>query len=883
VPPACLDEKAVLAFLDGTLPDDARADVEAHLASCSACAEIVTWAAADLAHASRAPGQEGQPFVGQLAPGARVDRYQVLGPIGRGGMGEVYAAYHPDLDRRIALKIVYESSAGSAERRARLLREARTIAKLSHPNVIVVHDAGTVGERVYIAMEFVDGDTLDDWVRAAPRSWQEILDVFVATGRGLAAAHAAGIVHRDFKPQNVMIGKDGSVRVMDFGLARLVRGDLDTGAFAQETREAAASNERAPEGFRVTKTGALLGTPAYMAPEQWRGEPTDARADQFSFCVALYEALYGLRPALSHLGQDLEAANPEGAGARRPSSVPAWLRAAALRGLAADREKRFESMDQLLAALTRGRTRAQRRFTGAGIGLAVALLAFGAWRLSPTRRFDCKPPADRIAAAWSPGDPPDGRRQSIRAAILNSGHPEATSIWGELSSALDTYVGKWSAMYKETCEATHLRGEQSEEVLDLRMRCLNENLDEVRATTDVLLTADRTAVSHIQAAVSELTPVARCSDLRALRAAVTLPRDDKTFQAVQTLQSSIRDLQALYDLGRYRTALDAAIALRPKVEATRYIPLLADLLQLIGGIKVGIAEPADTEATLKESFFMATRARNDLAAAKSAANLIWVTGYREGRYEESGNWWSIANALLDRMDSGQVRVRAWAMNNEATVLVRTGEFEKARDLFQKALALKVEALGPDHPDVAGGLSNLGLALMSLGDLSEALKAQDRAARILPRNSDLLSEVLVNRGQVLFELGRYAEAEKSLTEGLQGGERGSGPSSMAVADSLTTLGEIKLAVGEPSTAVSYLERSLRVREGKESDPIPAAQARFALARALWASGGDRTRSLSLARSARQAYATNNRPRQLGTVDAWLATHTTKLRRGPARGA
>ena len=136
-------------------------------------------------------------------------------------MGEVYAAYHPDLDRRIALKVVNESGAGAADRRARLLREARAIARLSHPNVITVHDAGTVDDRVYIAMEFVEGETIDDWLRAQPRTWREILDVFIAAGRGLAAAHAAGVVHRDFKPQNVMIGRDGSVRVMDFGLARL--------------------------------------------------------------------------------------------------------------------------------------------------------------------------------------------------------------------------------------------------------------------------------------------------------------------------------------------------------------------------------------------------------------------------------------------------------------------------------------------------------------------------------------------------------------------------------------------------------------------------------------------------------------------------------------
>ncbi len=173
----------------------------------------------------RLPGREGQPFLGQLLPGARVGRYQVLRAVGRGGMGEVYAAYHPDLDRRIALKVVQGLGSGTGEQRMRLLREARAIARLSHPNVVTVYDAGTFGDRVFIAMELISGRTIDRWLRDEPRTWQQILDVFVAAGRGLAAAHAAGIVHRDFKPQNVMIANDGGVRVMDFGLARLPRED----------------------------------------------------------------------------------------------------------------------------------------------------------------------------------------------------------------------------------------------------------------------------------------------------------------------------------------------------------------------------------------------------------------------------------------------------------------------------------------------------------------------------------------------------------------------------------------------------------------------------------------------------------------------------------
>ncbi len=228
------------------------------------------WSPAD--HVDHDRPAEPRPFIGRLVPGSRVARYQILNAIGRGGMGEVYAAYHPDLDRRIALKIVSESGAAAPDRSARLLREARAIAHISHPNVITVYDAGTVDDHVYIAMEFIEGQTLDDWVRAQPRSWREVLDVFIAAGRGLAAAHAAGVVHRDFKPQNVMIGRDGSVRVMDFGLARLDEEPV-------ESDPGVARGEASPLPLTVTKTGArrrharVHGAGAVSTRARWTPAP----------------------------------------------------------------------------------------------------------------------------------------------------------------------------------------------------------------------------------------------------------------------------------------------------------------------------------------------------------------------------------------------------------------------------------------------------------------------------------------------------------------------------------------------------------------------------------------------------------------------------------
>ncbi len=485
---------------------------------------------------------------GSSQPGARVGRYQVLGAVGRGGMGEVYAAYHPDLDRRIALKVVQGFDQRTGERRLRLLREARAIARLSHPNVITVHDAGTFGDRVFIAMELISGRTIDEWLRDEPRTWQQILDVFVAAGRGLAAAHAAGIVHRDFKPQNVMIANDGAVRVMDFGLARLSEDDA-----AAPAREAGEDEPALPIGD-LTKTGAVVGTPAYMSPEQFRREAIDARSDQFNFCVALHEALFGSRPAVA-AHADTDHARPETSKPSLPRNVPGWLRAIVLRGAAPERDQRYPTMEGLLAALERGRRRLRRRGSLAAAALAVLVLAGGGWRLARGNRLACVLPKDRIAEAWAAGDPSDPRRQSIHRTFAASGRATAETSWERLSKVLDEYVTAWSTMYLQTCEATHVRGEQSAEVLDLRMTCLGDNLDQVRALTGELMTANDNALSHAVAAAQGLTPISRCAEIALLRSAVPLPRDERLLREVQRLRRALAEAQTLVDLGNFPAAL----------------------------------------------------------------------------------------------------------------------------------------------------------------------------------------------------------------------------------------------------------------------------------------------------------------------------------------
>jgi serine/threonine protein kinase len=371
---ACLDEGALAAFAEGIADDTARGRIEEHVAECGTCAVVLARVAAALpSYVAGSNATGGEIAVDQaVAQGTRVGRYVVEDLIGRGAMGTVYAARDPDLDRTIALKLLRSdafSERARHEMRGRLLREAKAMARLSHPEVIAVHDVGSFGDQLFVAMEYVDGGTLRQWRHERHRSYDEVLAVYERAGSGLAAAHEAGLVHRDFKPDNVLVSRDGRVRVTDFGLARAV----DAGASAGLA--VAVANRDGGPTVTLTRSGTLLGTPAYMAPEQLRGLPADARSDVFSFCVSLYEALYGERPFGGRSVTDLQAAIERGELRAAPlmTRVPKWLRLELLRGLRTDPDARFPSMRELLNALRAGGARNRRRTTR-----VIAVVATGA-------------------------------------------------------------------------------------------------------------------------------------------------------------------------------------------------------------------------------------------------------------------------------------------------------------------------------------------------------------------------------------------------------------------------------------------------------------------------------------------------------------------------
>jgi serine/threonine protein kinase len=415
----CPDPNQLQAFLDKSAELGELPALRAHLAQCPDCRSLVLALAPERsAHgdAETLPATQAARHV-ELAAGARLGRYVVIGRIGAGGMGVVYTAHDPELDRKLAVKVlrVGERRDDAALQR-RLQREAQALARLSHPNVTAVHDVGTSEHGVFIAMELVEGETLGHWL-AHGQPWRTIVDIFVRAGRGLEAAHLAGLVHRDFKPDNVLVGRDGRVRVTDFGLAR---------AYDAEATPSEADVDDSPLQVSLTRSGMLVGTPAYMAPEQMGAGSVDARSDIFSFCVSLYEALYRQRPFAGATLESIRAAIANNAVREPPpSDVPARVRSALRRGLRAAPAERFAAISELLTLLEEeARTRRPSRLIRLGLP-TLALLALGTVALLMARRTPpppmVSPPPTVAPPATRPAPPVAPAKVTLRITSVPPG------------------------------------------------------------------------------------------------------------------------------------------------------------------------------------------------------------------------------------------------------------------------------------------------------------------------------------------------------------------------------------------------------------------------------------------------------------------------------
>jgi eukaryotic-like serine/threonine-protein kinase len=726
---------------------------------------------------------EGMPVglvhrVEPLAPSTRIARFVVLEELGRGGMGVVYAAYDGELDRRVAIKLVHDHAVDDRQRQ-RVLAEARALARLSHPNVVQIYDVGEHEERVYLAMEYVVGRTLRAWLAEAPRSWSEVVAVFLQCGEGLRAAHLAGLVHRDFKPDNAILGDDGRVRVVDFGLARAADG--------------------------LERPAHIVGTPGYMAPEQLEGRPADARSDQFSLCIALFEALHGRRPFLADVPSG-EPVTPEG------REVPGWLQAVVLRGLALEPEARWPELGALLAALRddpRLRRRRRWRVLGSTALLGLASLATLAW-LREREREPTPPCQDAAAALGDAWDP--SRADQVRTALMRASH-YAEQAWPRIERHLDGYAESWIAMHRDACLAHH-RGEQSDELLDRRMACLTHRRAELVALGDVLAEADAKIVEQSVRAAIGLPEVRECGDLVALRMELGPPDDPVLALRVQELRARLARASAEERAGRFEQGLALARAVLDEGQTLAYRPLVAEAGLRVGFLLEALARYDEAEDTLVDAYLDAEVSHHPTIRLHAAKLLAFVIGVRLARVDEGLVWARKAEAIVDAIGAdGQTR--ADLLTTFGTLAMRRGESERAIADLRRAVALFEEELGPLHPRVAAARLSLGAAHGERNELPQARREFERVVEIVSESygdrHPSVGAALNNLGATEIRSGRLDQAALDFGAALQVYEATLGLEHPQVAATLNNLATLYIALGRLDEAIAMLERALAIRE------------------------------------------------------------------------
>lgn len=728
----CLTDAELLQFVEGKLSPEARAQVEAELDRCSACRALVcAWARTTLSGATSA--SDAAPVAGQS-----LGRFVVLDFLGTGAMGFVLTAHDPLLDRKVALKIV-RPRIRSAEGSERLLMEAQALARVNHPHVLTVFDAGTAGDVVFLALERIEGTSVTQWARS--KTPEAIVEVFTQLARGLHAAHQAGVIHRDVKPDNLMVGVDGRARVVDFGLA------------------ARSTDAGAPQ---------LAGTPAYMAPELLAGAKPDARSDQFAFCVSLYEALEGALPF-----------ETVGSAALRPmkSRVPARVKQVVLRGLSSER---FPSMQALAEALS---ARSSRRLVMAAV--AAAGIAVFAWATSNP----CAEVSPRVSSAWT-----ERHRAQLASAFQASSRPWAETASREVGAALDRYVASLIAERRDACEATAVRHEQSNELLDARMTCLDRRLDAFESLVATLELADADVVDRAVSATQSLPSLESCrgtaagspdEETRRLLAAAEVALTTGRKREAET--SALEAVGVADRSGRSSGKAEARFALAQALEETR---------------------PLDAERLYYDAAEEAARAKNDALVARAWIRQLYVVAFVSERFDAGQAIERLARTSLVRVSSRAVKAEFSEVAARVALLAGRVD-DAARELEAAQQLVEPDSLQDARLEVAW----LGLE-ETRGRYDEGEVHLRRALALRRRwlgDAHPDSQRLQSRlGSLRLKNGRAAEAERLLRESLRALVASVGPMHPTVAEVRVDLGNALLTRGDYDGAAEQFDEARAIR-------------------------------------------------------------------------
>ncbi|QRK08439.1 tetratricopeptide repeat protein [Archangium violaceum] len=826
----CPDENELLEWEQGRLSADAVARLEAHLDGCAACSTVV--AGLRSGGALSAEGLEPLAPLGPPGPGERVGRYVLLRRVGEGGMGVVFAAYDPDLAREVALKLLKPGAVADAEARGRLVREAQALARLSHPNVVIVHDVGQDDDTVFLAMELVRGRTLRHWLAEAPRPWREVLSRFLLAGQGLAAAHAVGLVHRDFKPDNVLLGDDGQVRVTDFGLARA--GPTPLAPPEPWAGEDPARETPPPPRGGDTLTGVRLGTPAYMSPEQWRGLRADARSDQFSFCVALYEALFGQRPFAGDTVEERARALREGRVTPPPrgSGVPGAVRDAVLRGLAAEPASRHPTLDALLARLESG-SRARRWRWAAALAMGVAASAAAGFGLARGDAAQvCTGFEARLEGTWDAA-----RRARLEQRFRQDSPPVRGDAFESTARALDAYAQALVAQERQSCEDTRVRQAQSERLMDLRAACLDGRRQALHDLVELLEGGEREALTRASEAARQLPSLAACADRDALARVDPLPEAPEARRELAALRRELDGLRVRGSAGFHARVLPRLEEVVAALRELGHRPTLAWALLLLGELRGTSGSFAEAREVLEEAVRVAEAGHDDETAARAWNRLLYTEVQGMGLAKEAQRTARMAEAALERLGpEASLEVAAELRRVRSSLSYRQGEYARALTDASEALSLLERARGPQDVALADVLTGMGMALNALGRYAEAERHYTRALALVEavygHENPLRAAHLSNVATALRLQGKVAEAVARYGEALALAERVLGAEHSSTSVIRVNLGDALSRQGQLAEALPHYERALAsLRKGGDSEQPRVANVLLSLGNAL----------------------------------------------------
>ena len=753
-----------------------------------------------------------------------VGRFKLVERLGAGGMGVVYVAFDPQLEREVALKLLKLSSAGDRTEIDRLLREANAMAKISHPNVVPVFDAGIDGDRPWVAMELVRGTTLREWLKQK-RTWPQTLGVLCQVARGLEAAHKAGLVHRDVKPENVLMGADGRVAVTDFGIAQA--------AWSPPTHELATPFSPGP--------GGAAGTPGYMAPEQFQHLRVDERSDQFSFAVTAHEALWGELPT-----------------GKAPSSksVPTAVWKVLERALQPKAEQRYPSMGALVRELERT---LPTRKPWWPLVLVVSVPLAAAFALKPSAVDPCAGASLRLADVWSPE-----RQQAMSTAFAETRLVYADDAWRAAKDGIDAYSTQWQAMYGETCRATRVEGRQSEALMDLRMACLERSRSVLVALGD-LWTRDVTSgvVRAATDAVRGLPPLEACANARALSDRAPLPKQPEVLEKIVVARTKIDQARALNLADRRKEALEAAAMARTAADATQWDQVRAEAA-MAEGEALSALEDVKAEPSLVAAARLAGSSRDDRLAVEALLELVHhlsedtqnaarallvadladgvllragddpkqrarLTRYRgtalliQGSYADAKLTFTAAQALAAKAFGEHDWETTANLAELARVAEAQGDYAQARKLGDEVVAAAVARFGPNNPTVAALLNNLAMAVDQGGDPDAAIAYHRRALAIkekaLGPESASTATSLNNLAIILIQREQLDEGQQMLERALAIREKVLGPEHAFVATTLGNLATVYRSRGQFPKSIELLERSLVIKT-KAYGPVHA---------------------------------------------------------------